>query len=120
MSAGARPAPETGGRGWGRTGWRAVRGAITTQRGPGAPPALKSVTVTVTLPSGQKIEGRLRRIDDFLVSLYLPDGSERTIARHGVTPTVALHDPLKPHRDLLPVYTDKEIHDVTAFLVTLK
>ena len=87
---------------------------------PGGGPALKPVTVTVTLASGEKIEGRLRRIDDFLVSLFLADGSERTIARHGATPTVELHDPLKPHRDLLPVYTDKEIHDITAFLVTLK
>jgi cytochrome c oxidase cbb3-type subunit III len=29
-------------------------------------------------------------------------------------------DPLKAHKDLLPTYTDKEIHDVTAYLVTLK
>jgi mono/diheme cytochrome c family protein/small nuclear ribonucleoprotein (snRNP)-like protein len=87
---------------------------------PGGGPALKPVTVTVTLPSGQKVEGRLRRIDDFLVSLYLADGSERTIARNGATPRVELHDPLQPHRDLLPTYADEDIHDVTAYLVTLK
>jgi mono/diheme cytochrome c family protein len=87
---------------------------------PGSGPPLKPVTVTVTLPSGQKIDGRLRRIDDFLVSIYLPEGGERTIVRNGATPRVELHDPLQPHRDLLPVYTDKEIHDVTAYLVTVK
>ena len=87
---------------------------------PGGGPALKPVTVTVTLPAGQKVEGRLRRIDDFLVSIYLPDGRERTITRNGATPKVELHDPLQPHRDLLPTYADKEIHDVTAYLVTLK
>jgi mono/diheme cytochrome c family protein len=87
---------------------------------PGGGPALKPVTVTVTFASGQKVEGRLRRIDDFLVSLYLADGGERTIARNGATPTVELHDPLQPHRDLLPTYSDKEIHDLTAYLVTLK
>ena len=76
--------------------------------------------MTVTFPSGQKLEGRLRRIDDFLVSLYLSDGGERTIARTGATPKVELHDPLQPHRDLLPTYSDKEIHDVTAYLVTVK
>jgi len=27
---------------------------------------------------------------------------------------------LRPHKDLLPVYTDKDIHDVTAYLVTIK
>ena len=87
---------------------------------PGGGPALKPVTVTITLPAGQRVEGRLRRIDDFLVSIYLPDGRERTLTRNGATPKVELHDPLQPHRDLLPTYSDKEIHDVTAYLVTLK
>jgi cytochrome c oxidase cbb3-type subunit 3 len=81
---------------------------------------LKPVTVTVAWPSGEKVEGRLRRIDDFIVSLYVADGSERTIRRNGATPTVDLHDPLQPHRDLLPTYSDKEIHDLTAYLVTVK
>ena len=78
------------------------------------------VTVTVTLPSGEKVEGDLGRIDDFIVSLTQPDGTTRTIRREGDTPKVEVHDPLKPHKDLLPVYTDKEIHDVTAYLVTIK
>lgn len=87
---------------------------------PGGGPRLKPVTVTVTYPSGQRVEGRLRRVDDFLVSLFLADGSERTIARNGATPAVEIHDPLQPHRDLLPTYADKDIHDITAYLVTLK
>jgi cytochrome c oxidase cbb3-type subunit III len=33
---------------------------------------------------------------------------------------VEVNDPLKPHKDLLPTYTDKQIHDLTAYLVTLK
>jgi cytochrome c oxidase cbb3-type subunit 3 len=98
--------------------WWLMPTAGAASRGGG--PALKPVTVTVTFPSGQKVQGRLRRIDDFIVSLFLPDGGERTITRNGDTPKVELHDPLQPHRDLLPVYTDKEIHDVTAYLVTLK
>jgi cytochrome c oxidase cbb3-type subunit 3 len=31
-----------------------------------------------------------------------------------------VHDPLQAHKDLLAVLTDKNIHDVTAYLVTLK
>ena len=31
-----------------------------------------------------------------------------------------IHDPLEGHKKLLSVYTDKEIHDVTAYLVTVK
>jgi cytochrome c oxidase cbb3-type subunit III len=77
-------------------------------------------TVTVTLPSGEKVEGRLSRIDDFIVSLTQEDGTGRSFTRDGETPKVEVHDPLKPHKDLLRVYSDKNIHDVTAYLVTVK
>jgi len=78
------------------------------------------VTVTVTMPSGQKLEGRLERIDDFLVTLVDADGLSRTIRRDGDTPKVEIHDPLEPHKKLLGTYTDKDIHNLTAYLVTLK
>jgi cytochrome c oxidase cbb3-type subunit 3 len=76
--------------------------------------------VKVTLPSGEKVEGQLIRIDDFLVSVELSDGTARSFRRSGDTPKVIVSDPLQAHKDLLPVYTDKEMHDVTAYLVTLK
>ena len=78
------------------------------------------VTVTVTLPSGQRVSGRLGRMDDFIVSLTEADGTPRSFRRDGDTPKVEIHDPLAPHRELLPTYTDKDIHNVTAYLVTLK
>ena len=77
-------------------------------------------TVTVTTASGQKIEGRLGRIDDFIVTLTEADGAPRTIRRDGDTPKVEIHNPLEPHLKLLPTYSDKEIHDLTAYLVTIK
>ncbi len=77
-------------------------------------------TVTVTMRNGQKVEGRLLRIDDFLVTLTDANGNEQTIRRDGDVPKVEVHDPIEPHRELLRVYTDKDIHDVTAYLVTLK
>jgi cytochrome c oxidase cbb3-type subunit 3 len=77
-------------------------------------------TATVTLPSGQNVEGRLIRIDDFVVTVALADGTERTFARNGASPRVETRDPLQPHRDLLAKYTDDEIHDVTAYLASLK
>jgi len=90
--------------------------------GRGAPPPIEvaPVTVTVTLPSGEKVNGRLDRIDDFTVSLTEANGARRTFRTAGDTPKVEVHDPLQPHRDLLRVYTDADIHNVTAFLVTLK
>ena len=48
------------------------------------------------------------------------DGTERSFTRKGSLPTVVVHDPLQAHRDMLPRYTDHDIHDVTAYLVTLK
>jgi cytochrome c oxidase cbb3-type subunit 3 len=80
----------------------------------------RTVTVTVTPASGEKVEGRLVRIDDFLVTVGLADGTLRSFRREGDVPNVEVHDPMKPHRDLLAEYTDKDIHDVTAYLVTLK
>jgi cytochrome c oxidase cbb3-type subunit 3 len=83
-------------------------------------PSARTVTVAVTLPSGERTEGRLVRIDDFLVTVGTADGTLRTFRRDGEVPKVEVHDPMQAHRDLLAVYTDKDMHDVTAYLVTLK
>jgi mono/diheme cytochrome c family protein len=77
-------------------------------------------TVSVTDAAGVKTDGTLVRIDDFIVILRTPAGDQQTFRRDGDVPRVEIHDPLKPHRDLLPVYTDREVHDLTAYLVTLK
>jgi cytochrome c oxidase cbb3-type subunit 3 len=100
---------------WVSGGGRGVRGApqpVTS--------GARAVTVAVTLPSGESVEGRLIRIDDFLVTVGLADGTTRTFSRDGGVPKVDVRDPMKTHRDLLAVYTDKDMHDVTAYLVTLK
>lgn len=85
-------------------------------RGGGGHPA----TVTVTTASGQKMEGRLLRIDDFIVTLEDSEGVQHSFRREGANPKVEIHDPLQAHRDLFPIYTDKDIHNVTAYLVTVK
>jgi cytochrome c oxidase cbb3-type subunit III len=79
-----------------------------------------ATTVTVTMPGGAKVEGRLVRIDDFIVTLADADGLQHSIRRDGDTPKVEINDPVKPHRDLLHTYSDTEIHNITAYLVTLK
>jgi len=80
----------------------------------------RTATVSVTLPSGESVQGRLVQIDDFLVTVGLADGTVRTFRRDADVPKVEIHDPMQAHRDLLAVYTDQDIHDVTAYLVTLK
>jgi cytochrome c oxidase cbb3-type subunit 3 len=80
----------------------------------------KLSTVTVTFPNGQKFEGTLIRKDDFIVTLRLADGARRTIARDGDTPKVEVHDPNEAHKKLIPTLEDNAMHDVTAFLATVK
>jgi cytochrome c oxidase cbb3-type subunit 3 len=104
-----------GGGGRGRRGG----GPVIDPYAPPAP-ASKPVMVAVTTADGQKIEGRLERIDDFLVTLITEDGTPRTFRRTGNVPAVQITDPLEAHKKLLVKYTDKDIHDVTAYLVTLK
>ena len=87
---------------------------------PAASTSATTPTVSVTLPSGETVEGRLVQIDDFLVTVWLADGTERTFRRDEDVPKVEVHDPMKAHRDLMAVYTDNDIHDVTAYLVTLQ
>ncbi len=79
-----------------------------------------AVTVTITMPDGKKIEGPLVHKDDFEVVIRDPDGITRSIARNGNVPKIEIHDPLQGHRDLWLVYSDKDIHNVTSYLVTLK
>ena len=77
-------------------------------------------TVTVTEAKEPPVNGILIHVDDFLVTLQLDDGSLRTFRRNGDTAQVVVHDPLEAHRALLPQYKDDDIHDVTAYLVTLQ
>jgi mono/diheme cytochrome c family protein len=74
--------------------------------------------VTVTLPSGEQVVGTLKRIDDIDISLYDANGYYRSWPRDRVK--VELEDRLAGHRDLLGKYTDADMHNLTAYLVTLK
>lgn len=88
--------------------------------GPSAPSERRQVTATVTLPNGEKVEGQVVRLDNFFVTLLLDDGRQRTIRREGDLPKVAVKDPLEYHKKLPAILTDKDMHDVTAYLATLK
>ena len=91
----------------------------TAGRGGPAPSQPKPPRATVTLANGQSFEGDLERADDFVVALRLADRSRRSIrVTDGVK--IQIRDPLQPHRDLLKKYSDADIHNVTAYLVTLK
>jgi mono/diheme cytochrome c family protein len=75
--------------------------------------------VTVTAPSAQSVSGVLVRIDDFNVALRDAAGEYHSWRR---TPAlkVEVSDPFAAHNELLDRYTDRDIHDLLAYLVTLK
>ena len=78
---------------------------------------------TVTLANGQKVEGQLVRKDDFLVILMLPDGTRKSFVRDNLIPQVDVKDPQEAHKKMILVMDDpdnKNMHDITAYLATIK
>jgi cytochrome c oxidase cbb3-type subunit III len=92
-------------------------------RGRGAAAGLSSsrpkAQVTVTPASGPAITGTLIRIDDFTVTLQDSSGADRTFTRESGM-KVDVNDPYAAHVALLDKYTDADIHNLTAYLETLK
>jgi cytochrome c oxidase cbb3-type subunit III len=97
------PGPGRGGRGAG------AAGGNTSNR----------TTVTITPPSGPAVSGVLVEESEFYITLRDADGTIRAVRR---TPgmRVAKNNPLQGHIDLLDRITDKQIHDLVAYLETLK
>ena len=76
------------------------------------------VSVTINSPDGEHITGTLVSQDDFAIVVAEPSG--RITAWRTDQIKFEVHNPLKPHWDLLPQYTDADMHNVLAYLVTLK
>ena len=78
---------------------------------------------TVTMADGSTIQGTLVRKDDWLVILMLPDGTRKSMARTNGVPKVDVKDPKDPHKTMVLELDDpenKKMHDVTAYLSTIK
>jgi cytochrome c oxidase cbb3-type subunit 3 len=78
---------------------------------------------TVTLAGGQKLEGRIVRNTDFIVIFTTADGTRHDIAKVNNVPKVEVADPQAAHKKMALALDDpdnKNMHDVTAYLATLK
>jgi cytochrome c oxidase cbb3-type subunit 3 len=78
---------------------------------------------TVTMADGSKLTGTLVRKDDWLVVLTLPDGTRKSMARTNGVPKVDVTDPQAAHKKMVLELDDpanKKMHDMTAYLWTIK
>lgn len=73
---------------------------------------------TVTTADGKSISGTIGDMDDFGVSLVDASGEYHYWPLDKVT--LKTEDKLGGHRALLPKYSDADMHNVTAYLLTLK
>ncbi len=82
-------------------------------------PVPKPIKVKVTMPTGEVAAGVLDYMDEFTVSIIGHSGEHRTWSRQ-LLKAVEVNDPLAVHKEMLSKYTDKDIHNLLAYLVTLK
>jgi mono/diheme cytochrome c family protein len=75
-------------------------------------------TVTVTLPAGQKVTGTLAYRDEFTVALRDSTGTYRSWPTSHVRFTV--QSPADAHVELFSKYTDEDIHNLMAYMQTLR
>jgi len=81
-------------------------------------PVPKPGKVAVTLPTGEVINGTLVSRDEFVVVMTDQAGASRTWKTNEAKFTV--EDPLAGHFEQLGKYTDADMHNVFAYLQTLR
>ncbi len=77
-----------------------------------------AATATITLPSGEIVTGRLAYRDEFTIGLQDASGWYHSWPAAGVKYTISA--PAEAHVDLLGKYTDGDIHNLMAYLQTLR
>ncbi len=80
------------------------------------PRGMKS-TAKVTLSSGEQVTGKVTHLDEFTIALTDDAGWYRSYRLKNVK--VEVKDPLDVHRQLLQEYSDKDVHNIFAYLETL-
>jgi mono/diheme cytochrome c family protein len=101
-----------------------VQNAFLEGRGPRSGAAARGARapeqVTVTLANGQTLTGKLDYMTEFNLALTDAAGTLHSIALNQNVKVVLPPSPREAHQALLPKLTDADIHNLTAYLVTLK
>lgn len=75
-------------------------------------------TVVVTLPSGEKVDGTVAYLDEFTIGLTDKSGTYRSWPTATVKYVVS--SPADAHVAQFPKYTDADIHNLMAYIQTLR
>jgi mono/diheme cytochrome c family protein len=82
------------------------------------PVSIELPQATVITQAGERVTGSVLKLDDFDVAIRDANGNYHYWPASEVK--VEVVDKLGGHRALLPKYTDADLHNMTAFLETLK
>jgi len=78
-----------------------------------------AITATVKTPDGATVTGRVTQVSDFRITVVDSAGRTHVIDREaGVA--VEMRDPLAPHQQMIMTLGNDDMHNVTAYLETLK
>lgn len=89
------------------------RGFVAPTNNPNA------TTVTITPATGASINGVLVEQTNLFITVRLADGATQTV-RRAPNMKIVLTNPLQGHIDLLETITDAQMHDLVAYLETMK
>ena len=102
-----------------------LQGRLVLPRGHGGYPGFEAKDpskdrVTITFPDGRSQSGTLIFLSDYYVTFVDASGGRHTVSREGATPKVTVEDPLEAHLKLEEHLADREMHDLTAYLASLR
>lgn len=78
-----------------------------------------AITATVKSPEGATVTGRVTQVSDFRITVVDSAGRTHAIDREEEV-AVEMKDPLAPHQQMIMTLGNDDMHNVTAYLETLK
>jgi cytochrome c oxidase cbb3-type subunit 3 len=82
-------------------------------------PRPQPIRVNIVQPSGKALSGVLIYADEFVISFRDSAGEYRSFSRNTLS-SLRIDDPLAMHKQQMARYSDDDIHNLLAYLVTLK
>ena len=100
---------------------RQLQNVMVLNRAQGwVPSTNKYIVAEVSWADGRTERGYLHSVSDFQVAIRAEDGGGKVFDIVDGQPKVVLKDRMQEHIDLIPKYRNADIHNLTAYLTSLK